>query len=51
MKWPIGIDRNDVVFILSVAAVGYGVWELYQYAAFIVVGVLFLALSLLGRFK
>jgi hypothetical protein len=51
MKWPTWIDCNDVVFILSAAAIGYGVWQLYQYAAFIVVGTLFLALSLFGRFK
>jgi hypothetical protein len=50
VKWP-EIDRNDIVFILSAAAIGYGIWEIHPSVAFIVVGSLFLLLSLFGRFK
>ncbi len=50
MRW-LDLSRNDVVFLLASWPVGYGVWEIFQPAAFIVIGGLFLTLSLWGRFR
>ena len=42
---------NDIVFIAAVAAVAYGIWQINEPAAFIVVGAFFVLLTTYGRFK
>ena len=53
MKWPrlrwpkVAVD--DALVLVGVLLVGYGVWLLFEPAAYIVVGVACLALGLLVR--
>jgi hypothetical protein len=44
-------DKNDLIFFLSAAAIGYGLWQIFEPAAWIGIGGAFFVLSLLGRFK
>jgi len=44
------LDSNDAIFFLSAGVVGWGLWQISPATAAIIVGGLFLVLSLYGRF-
>ncbi len=44
-------DLSDVVFLLAVALLAYGVWLIHRPLAFIVVGAIFVVLTTWKRFK
>ena len=42
---------SDCVFFAAAAALGYGLYQIHQPLAYIVLGILFIVLTTYGRFK